>query len=70
MSGDKAMQELEDNAQVPRCCPNCFVISHDEKRGHLDVAVPESCSDPDCLCHHPLRVAVKEDTKITATFGA
>ncbi len=69
MSTDPAQQELENNAEVRRHCPDCFVPSHDVKRGHLDVAVPESCSDEECLCHTPLKVNVVDQSKVTAKFG-
>ena len=51
-----ALSELGDeNVEVfereDKCCDECFIPSHDVKRGHLDVAVPESCSDEDCECH-------------------
>lgn len=33
------------------CCKECFVPSHDVNRGHVQVAVPESCGDEECICH-------------------
>lgn len=62
-----ADQELEDHAEIRRsrrkCCPNCVGAYKDSD---LDAGV---CRDGKCLCHHPLRFAVKDESKVTAKFG-
>lgn len=70
----KEEQELEDNAEVKRtplhrkvCCPDCKTGScrcMSDLPGHGDI-----CGNPDCLCHHPIKVNVVDSSKVTAKFG-
>ena len=50
------------------CCKDCFVPSHDVSRGHVEVAVSESCRDEECSCHTKQEEWEKEFYKLTATM--
>lgn len=52
-------------SEQDKCCPNCF---HKKRfaglKGMVDV-----CADPDCLCHKPLSVNVRDESKAADKFG-